>query len=93
MKPFSLDIKADLSKMLAGKERILLDITRDEGGVILDKIISTDNFKINGDVLIVNDKLQFPVTETSIESVADDQAELSFIDQDGCRNYIKIMAR
>jgi len=93
MKQFSLDIKADLSKMLAGKERILVNITRDEGSVISDKVISTDNFKLNGDVLVVNDKMQLPVTEESIASVTDDQAELSFVDLDGCMNYIKIMAR
>jgi membrane-bound inhibitor of C-type lysozyme len=93
MMPFELDKKDALIKMLNGKEHILVTISKDEGSLVTDQVISTSNYKFNGDVLILNDKTQIPVTDQSIEFVAKDHAEICFIDQDGYMTHIKIIAR
>ncbi len=93
MRPFELNKKDVLIKMLDGKERILILISIDEGSLVTNQAISTANIKFNGDMLIVNDKTQIPITDESIEFVENDNAEICFVDQNGYMVHIRITAR
>jgi len=93
MRPFEMNKKDALIKMLNEKEHILILISKDEGSLVTDRAISTANIKFNGDVLIVNDKTQIPITDQSIEFVANDNAEICFIDQDGYMIHTRIITR
>lgn len=93
MRPFQLDKKNELIKMLNRAKHVLMIISKDEGSLITDHVISNANLDFNEDLLIVNDKIQIPINDQNIEFVYQDKAEINYIDQDGFMTYIKIITR
>lgn len=93
MKPFQLNRKDDLIKMLNEAKHILIAISKDEGGMISDHVISTAKFEFNEDFLTVNAQIQIPIHDENIEFADQDNAEINYIDSDGFITNIKIFSR
>ncbi|KAF1083862.1 hypothetical protein SPSYN_03018 [Sporotomaculum syntrophicum] len=93
MKPFQLDKKDDLLKLVNRAKHVLIFISKDEGSLITDHVISNAHLEFNGNLLIVNDKIQIPINDESIEFVYQDKAEINYIDQDGFMTNIKLIIK